>query len=88
MADAIVTEDSDILLYLATSGSSAHVLYKLDAKNGSCDVLSLDWLLKPKAITETSGKTRKILTALDTFAQLEAKDPGMGVRLFVQACVL
>jgi exonuclease-1 len=45
VCDAIVSEDSDILVYAATSNHCVPVIYKLDKQGGDCDVICLDWLL-------------------------------------------
>ena len=43
--DAIVTEDSDVLAYSAACGISVPIIYKLSRDDGSCDVITMDWLL-------------------------------------------
>ncbi|KAL7484846.1 hypothetical protein ACHAW6_010445, partial [Cyclotella cf. meneghiniana] len=45
---AVVTEDSDVLVYSATCRRPFPIIYKLDRKDGSCDVVTMDWLLNPK----------------------------------------
>ena len=45
LADAVVTEDSDLLVYSAACMHSFPIIYKLDRNTGSCDVISMDWLL-------------------------------------------
>jgi len=45
MAPAVITEDSDILVYSAAAGVAFPVIYKLDKDTGLCDVVSMDWLL-------------------------------------------
>lgn len=50
LADAVITEDSDVLVYSAACGVSFPIIFKLerDGNNGgSCDVISMDWLLSP-----------------------------------------
>ncbi|KAL3774695.1 hypothetical protein ACHAW5_003767 [Stephanodiscus triporus] len=47
-ADAIITEDSDVLVYTAVARAPFPILYKLDRKDGSCDVVTMDWLLDPR----------------------------------------
>ena len=47
VADAVVTEDSDLLVYSATCGVPFPIIYKLDRDTGSCDVVTMDWLLSP-----------------------------------------
>ena len=44
-ADAVVTEDSDVLVYSAVTRVPFPIIYKLDRKDGSCDVVTMDWLL-------------------------------------------
>lgn len=46
ICDAIVTEDSDVLVYTAACNASFPIIYKLDRNTGACDVISMDWLLK------------------------------------------
>jgi 5'-3' exonuclease len=45
LADAVITEDSDVLVYSAACMHSFPIIYKLDRNSGSCDVISMDWLL-------------------------------------------
>ncbi|GMI21583.1 hypothetical protein TeGR_g4664 [Tetraparma gracilis] len=45
VCDAIVSEDSDILVYVAASNHCVPVIYKLDKQGGDCDVICLDWML-------------------------------------------
>lgn len=50
LADAVITEDSDVLVYSAACGVPFPIIFKLerDGNNGgSCDVISMDWLLSP-----------------------------------------
>ena len=49
-AAAIITEDSDVLVYSASSQVSFPILYKLDRNTGACDVVSMDWLLDPNYV--------------------------------------
>lgn len=42
---AIVTEDSDVLVYSAACQVAIPILYKLDRRSGDCDIFSMDWLL-------------------------------------------
>lgn len=55
VADAVVTEDSDILVYSATVGVAFPVIYKLDRDTGLCDVVSMDWLLSASSASKSSG---------------------------------
>jgi len=100
-ADAVVTEDSDVLVYQAACRFSFPILYKLDRNSGRCSVVSVDWLLgggnsnnNNNALQELSknGKKKSASSGLEpilqAFATREARTPGLGARLFVQACVL
>jgi exonuclease-1 len=96
IADAIITEDSDVLVYSASCGVPMPIIYKLDRHRGDCDVVSMEWLLSAtkesedrKAAAATAKKSGGALEAiLMTLVDREVKRPGLGVRLFVQACVL
>ncbi|KAL3822578.1 hypothetical protein ACHAXA_007689 [Cyclostephanos tholiformis] len=146
LAHAVVTEDSDVLVYSAVTRVPFPIIYKLDRKDGSCDVITMDWLLNakfapyshggvggggvvdcghdddddeyddmgfapvrrslPPPPAAMSGGRRTgggsgggkgehavaadgaLLAVLRAFANRERSDPGAGVRLFVQACVL
>jgi len=87
----IITEDSDVLVYAATCNTSVPVLLKMDS--GECDVVSADFLLRP-ATTRPQPHTKKRKKAsglepfIEAFALRENREKGLGVRLFVQACVL
>ncbi len=48
-ADAIVTEDSDVLVYSAACNIAVPIIYKLSRDDGSCDVISMDWLISPES---------------------------------------
>jgi len=48
LAHAVVTEDSDVLVYSAVCRRPFPIIYKLDKKDGSCDVVTMDWLLNGK----------------------------------------
>mmetsp|Transcript_17234 Transcript_17234/g.32622 ORF Transcript_17234/g.32622 Transcript_17234/m.32622 type:complete len:801 (+) Transcript_17234:171-2573(+) len=50
VADAVVTEDSDVLVYSAACNRSFPIVYKLDRDGGDCDVISMDWLLCPSSL--------------------------------------
>lgn len=94
LTQAIVTEDSDVLVYLAACHQSFPILYKLDRDRGSCDVIAMDWLLSPTTAPSNGaeGNPQKKTTALDSIlsslASRETRRSGFGARLFVQACVL
>jgi exonuclease 1 len=86
------SQDSDVLVYLAVVHSSSPVICKLDKDTGSCDVVSMDWLLNYRKAQETAFSFTKPGTSVEmsllTLASHEAVRPGFGVRLFVQGCVL
>lgn len=52
LADAIVTEDSDILVYSAACGVPFPIIYKLDRNSGNCDVISMDWLFSKSGVSK------------------------------------
>jgi exonuclease-1 len=56
LADAVVTEDSDILVYSAACNVSFPIIYKLDRDTGNCDVISMEWLLTCGMAKPTSQK--------------------------------
>ena len=88
-AAAVITEDSDVLVYSASCQSPFPIIFKLDRKTGKCDVLSLDWLLNeelPKRAKDHEVTQLEVVLGILRSRQL-AK-PGWGSRLFVQACVL
>jgi exonuclease-1 len=88
IAHAVVTEDSDVLVYAAAVRVPFPVLFKLDRRNGCCDVISMDWLLSAPT-SPANGKPKTALEGLLlNFASREARRSGFGVRLFVQGCVL
>ena len=84
-------KDSDVLVYSAASHTPFPVIFKLDRKSGHCDVICMDWLLNNKQICDVD-KDKKTGNALESILRSMAfrqfKSPGLGVRLFVQACVL
>ena len=51
---AVVTEDSDVLVYSAVCRKPFPIIYKLDKKDGSCDVVTMDWLLNDKFLPSSS----------------------------------
>ncbi len=90
VADAVITEDSDILVYSAAAHVVFPVLFKLDRNTGNCDCIKMDWLL-----SLTSEEASKPVTSTNTLevmfrrlAARQAKRKGFGVRLFVQGCIL
>jgi len=90
VADAVITEDSDVLVYSAAAHVAFPILFKLDRKTGDCDSIKMDWLL-----SLTSEEAAKPVTSNNTLelifrrlASRQAKTKGFGVRLFVQGCIL
>ena len=92
IADAIITEDSDVLVYSASCHVSIPIIYKLDRQTGDCDLLSMDWLIHPTDLNRPAASAKKNSGALDSvlqsLADRQRKRPGLGTRLFVQACIL
>lgn len=84
MADAVITEDSDVLVYSASCNTNFPIITKLDRHNGTCDVYSMSWIDNPHMI---QGKG-SILSSLQLMAQRESKCQRSGRRMFVQWCVL
>ena len=89
---AIITEDSDVLLYSATCRTPVNILMKLDRNSGTCHCTNMQWIItpnNPKDQTCTKKKSKTTLERiLQVFAQEEALCQGAGVRLLVQASVL
>ena len=54
-AHAVVTEDSDVLVYSAVTRKPFPIIYKLDRKDGSCDVVTMDWLVNPEFLADIGG---------------------------------
>ena len=91
LVDAIITEDSDVLVYSAAAHKSFPILFKLDRGTGACDRISMDWLLSASAENATQAVTSNNTTLegiLRRLAVRQAKRKGFGVRLFVQSCIL
>jgi len=90
VADAVITEDSDVLLYSAAANVAFPVLFKLDRKTGNCDRIKMDWLLSlsPEEARKpvTSNNTLEII--LRRLAVKETYNKGSGARLFVQGCIM
>lgn len=92
LTQAVITEDSDVLVYSATTCTPVPIIFKLDGQSGKCDIISMSWLFDSKnallKIEEQKKKKASGLEAfLQTFAIREERNAGLGVRLFVQACV-
>ena len=66
-ADAVITEDSDVLVYSAAAHVAFAVLFKLDGNSGNCDRISMDFLLSPsieeleKASKSNNNNTFEVL---------------------------
>jgi 5'-3' exonuclease len=97
LTQAVITEDSDVLVYSVACEVSFPILFKLDRKTGACDVISMDWFLSPNAdpdsqqtttTVDLSKKTSGLEPIMTTYLSRQARDPGLGGRLFVQSCVL
>jgi 5'-3' exonuclease len=96
LAQAVITEDSDVLVYSVACEVSFPILFKLDRNTGSCDVISMDWFLSPKnanaqdsnTTVDLSKKASGLEPILSTYISRQLRDPGLGGRLFVQSCVL
>jgi exonuclease-1 len=92
LAQAVITEDSDVLLYSATTYTPVPVIFKLDGQSGNCDIISMKWLFDAKNTSfqvdeQKKKKASGIEAFLQTFSTREERAKGLGVRLFVQACV-
>ncbi len=91
-AHAIVSEDSDILVYVAACNKPIPVLFKLNPDDGSCCEVNMDWLLlrAPRnSLYEQAlaGVKGSFAGSLRFMARME-KQQGIGRRMFVQACLL
>jgi len=67
---AVVTEDSDILVYSATCNLPFPIIYKLDRETGSCNVITMDWLLSPSTSTFNDACTTRPSPPTDAFESL------------------
>lgn len=96
---AIVTEDSDVLVYLAACHLSTPILYKLERQSGACDILSMEWLLNESESTSravpdappTKGKAKNtagLEPVLKSMRFRQKHRPGRGVRFFCQVLQL
>ncbi|VEU39843.1 unnamed protein product [Pseudo-nitzschia multistriata] len=90
VADAVITEDSDVLVYSAAAHKPFPILFKLDRRTGACDSINMKWLISP-----SSQETARAVTSKNTlefilrrFASKQVNTKGLGVRLFVQGCIL
>ncbi|GMH55675.1 hypothetical protein TL16_g01965 [Triparma laevis f. inornata] len=85
VADVVVSEDSDILLYCVSGGWSGDVIYKLDKDNGECEVINMGWLMDDTGCL--NGLKGDFAGYLRLFRTHE-KRHGTGRRMFIQACIL
>jgi hypothetical protein len=90
IADAVVTEDSDVLVYSAAAHKAFPVLFKLDRYTGACDKISMQFLLSPtpEHLSKSFKSNNTIESLIQTLASRQKKREGFGVRLFVQSCIL
>jgi 5'-3' exonuclease len=88
--DAVITEDSDVLVYSVTCNVPFPIIYKLDRNTGDCDVLNMNWLLCPspqRSRIATNSKSGSLESILQSLVDRQYNSPGFGARLFVQSCV-
>jgi exonuclease 1 len=83
--DAVITGDSDVLVYSVTCDAPFPIIYDLDRKKGDCKVLNMNWLLRPSPQSRQISANNNILQSL---VDIQHNSPGLGARLFVQSCVL
>ena len=85
-AQAVITEDSDLLVYSASCRISFPVIFKLDRETGGCSVIQYRDLLResPSNVENKTG----LEPILQSFGLREAREAGKGSRAFVQACIL
>ena len=83
------------MVYSASCNFSFPILYKLDRDTGACDVITMDWLLNADSQpnwTQPNGDNKNSGGALESILKSmtsrQSGRPGVGARLFVQACVL
>lgn len=95
LTQAVITEDSDVLVYSVALNFSFPILFKLDPNNGTCSIVTMDWFLSPDnttgqqaAAVDLTKKASGLEPILTTFTTRQAREQGLGGRLFVQACVL
>ena len=98
--DVVMTEDSDIIVYSVSANIAVPIVYKFDKKNGECDVLNMNWLVNERNTATqkrscnaslavlVGGATDQFATALRLLSTREQREPGLGRRLFVKACIL
>ncbi|RHY34813.1 hypothetical protein DYB32_000607 [Aphanomyces invadans] len=79
-ASAIITEDSDILVYSITANVAVPILLKLDYPSGACKIVSKAILKAHGATAKSSAFLKKLVHFLD--------DSIDSIRMFVQMCVL
>ena len=89
LTSTLVRKDSDVLVYSAACHVPFPILFKLDRSSGQCDMISMEWLLSPPPDDPNNMNKGSVLEILlKNLASRQARRPGFGVRLFVQACVL
>jgi hypothetical protein len=89
LTSTLLGKDSDVLVYSAACHVPFPILFKLDRSSGQCDVISMEWLLSPPPDDPNNMNKGSVLEILlKNLASRQARRPGFGVRLFVQACVL
>jgi len=83
---AVITEDSDLLVYSAAIGVPFPIIFKLDRNTGTCDVVSMRWLFPPPTVSESSlhqGKENISPKFFDTY--LTALNKGTKLSQYLQA---
>ena len=104
LADAVMTEDSDVLVYSVAANVPFSIVYKFKHDDGSCVILNTNWLCDGKggddeACSDSGGTTAALAelcrgskhvfaSQLRMFHTRECRERGSGRRLFVQACIL
>lgn len=54
VCQAVITEDSDLLVYSASIGVPFPIIFKLDRNTGACDIVSMRWLFPPPPLPPMS----------------------------------
>ena len=52
-------KDSDVLVYSAVCRMPFPIIYKLNPKDGSCDVITMDWLVNPEMLSSSVQSRRR-----------------------------
>ena len=92
LADAVMSEDSDILVYSVSTNTPLPVIYKFDDKTGECNVIDLGFMMPQSGLptpnlTPLHGDSSKFGGLLRYMVDREKRFKE-GRRMFVQACVL